>query len=159
MKNKHIKININILCSIHRPIPIWVIKVWRRNLNYAKNLQAKYFTGENIPIYSTCSYHFECTMTEMPKTVQWTVCTNPHQEKLPLPHTNTITCSDVYNSSCSNSMVDKLHIHSPFTLLLGHANKVIPCTCMWLNSHRSCQSIPEPCEHCHGRPCYQQRAR
>ena len=30
---------------------ILVAKVWRRNLDYAKKLQAKYFTGENIPIY------------------------------------------------------------------------------------------------------------
>ena len=29
----------------------WVAKVWRQNLDYAKNLQAKYFTSENIPIY------------------------------------------------------------------------------------------------------------
>ena len=41
----------NILCNIRRPIPILVAKIWRRNLDYAKNLQAKYFTGENIPIY------------------------------------------------------------------------------------------------------------
>ena len=26
-------------------------RVWRRNLDYVKNLQAKYFTGENTPIY------------------------------------------------------------------------------------------------------------
>ena len=32
-------------------MPILVAKVWRRNLDYAKNLQAKCFTGENIPIY------------------------------------------------------------------------------------------------------------
>ena len=30
---------------------ILVAKVWRQKLDYAKNLQAKYFTGENIPIY------------------------------------------------------------------------------------------------------------
>ena len=41
----------NILCNIRRPIPILVAKIWQRNLDYAKNLQAKYFTGENIPIY------------------------------------------------------------------------------------------------------------
>ena len=29
-----------------------VTKVWQRKLDYAKNLQAKYFAGENIPIYS-----------------------------------------------------------------------------------------------------------
>ena len=29
----------------------WLLKVWWRNLDYEKNLQAKYFTGENIPIY------------------------------------------------------------------------------------------------------------
>ena len=27
------------------------VKVRWRNLDYAKNLQVKYFTGENIPIY------------------------------------------------------------------------------------------------------------
>ena len=41
----------NILCNVRQPILILVAKVWRRNLDYAKNLQAKYFTGENIPIY------------------------------------------------------------------------------------------------------------
>ena len=41
----------NILCNICQPIPILVAKVWRRKLDYMKNLQAKYFTGENIPIY------------------------------------------------------------------------------------------------------------
>ena len=30
-----------------------VAQVWRQNLDYTKNLQAKYFTGENIPIYDT----------------------------------------------------------------------------------------------------------
>ena len=29
----------NILHNVHRPIPILVAKVWRRNLDYAKNLQ------------------------------------------------------------------------------------------------------------------------
>ena len=29
-----------------------VAKVWWQNLDYVKNLQAKYFTSENIPIYS-----------------------------------------------------------------------------------------------------------
>ena len=47
-KIKHAKY----LCNVHQPIPILVAKVWRRNLAYAKNLQAKYFIGENIPIYS-----------------------------------------------------------------------------------------------------------
>ena len=28
-------------------------RVWWRNLDYTKNLQVKYFTGENIPIYGT----------------------------------------------------------------------------------------------------------
>ena len=39
----------NILCNISRSIPILVAKdlVRRRNLDYAKNLQAKYFTGES----------------------------------------------------------------------------------------------------------------
>ena len=40
----------NILCNVRQPIPILVTKVWQQNLDYAKNLQAKYFTGENIPI-------------------------------------------------------------------------------------------------------------
>ena len=42
----------NILCNVRQPIPILVTKVLRRNLDYAKNLQVKYFTGKNIPIYS-----------------------------------------------------------------------------------------------------------
>ena len=47
----------NVLCNVHRPIPILVTKVWLRNfwlrnLDYAKNLQVKYFTSENI--YSIC---------------------------------------------------------------------------------------------------------
>ena len=41
----------NILCNIHRPIPILVTKVWQWKLDHVKNLQAKYFIGENIPIY------------------------------------------------------------------------------------------------------------
>ena len=41
----------NILCNVRQPIPILVAKVRRRNLDYTKNLQVKYFTGENIPIY------------------------------------------------------------------------------------------------------------
>ena len=43
----------NILCNVHRPIPVLVAKVWRRKLDYAKILQVKYFAGENIPIYGT----------------------------------------------------------------------------------------------------------
>ena len=43
----------NILCNVRRPIPILIAKVWRRNLDYTKNLQAKYFTHENILIYGT----------------------------------------------------------------------------------------------------------
>ena len=43
----------NILCNVCRPIPTLVAEVWRRNLDYAKNLQAKYFTSESIPIYGT----------------------------------------------------------------------------------------------------------
>ena len=48
-KIKHAKY----LCNVRRPIdlPILVAKVWRRNLDYTKNLQVKYFTGENILIY------------------------------------------------------------------------------------------------------------
>ena len=38
----------NILCNVCRPIPILVTKVWRRKLDYAKNLRVKYFTGENM---------------------------------------------------------------------------------------------------------------
>ena len=30
---------------------ILVTKVWRQNLDYAKNLQVEYLTGENIPVY------------------------------------------------------------------------------------------------------------
>ena len=43
----------NILCDVRQPIPILITKVWRQNLDYAKNLQAKYFTSENIPIYGS----------------------------------------------------------------------------------------------------------
>ena len=45
----------------------WSFKVWRRNLDYVKILQVKYFTGENILIYSTlnpCLY-FLYTTTEL----------------------------------------------------------------------------------------------
>ena len=41
----------NILCDVCRPIQILFAKVWQRNLDYVKILQAKYFTSENIPIY------------------------------------------------------------------------------------------------------------
>ena len=41
------------LCNIRRPMPILVTQVWQRNLDYAKNLQAKYFTSKNIMIYGT----------------------------------------------------------------------------------------------------------
>ena len=34
-------------------LTILVAEVWRRNLDYTKNLQAKYFTGKNIPIYGS----------------------------------------------------------------------------------------------------------
>ena len=44
----------NILHNVCQPIPILVAKVWQQTLDYAKNLQVKYFTGENIPIYGTC---------------------------------------------------------------------------------------------------------
>ena len=50
----------NILCNVHRPIPILVAKVWQRKLDYAKNLQAKYFTGENIQIYGIYRYNVCC---------------------------------------------------------------------------------------------------
>ena len=49
-KNKIRKI---LVCNVCRPIPILVAKVWWWNLDYIKNLQAKYFTSESIPIYST----------------------------------------------------------------------------------------------------------
>ena len=45
----------NILCNICRPIPILVDKVWRRNLDYVKNFQARYFTAKNILIYGMCT--------------------------------------------------------------------------------------------------------
>ena len=57
----------NILHNVHWPIPILVAKVWQRNLDYTKNLQAKYFTGKNIPVYcirlltncvKNCWYYF-----------------------------------------------------------------------------------------------------
>ena len=41
----------NTLCNVRRPIQILVAKVWQQNLDYVKNLQAKYFTSENILIY------------------------------------------------------------------------------------------------------------
>ena len=46
----------NILCNVRRLIPILVTKVWRQNLDYVKNLQVKYFTGENIRIYDNNMY-------------------------------------------------------------------------------------------------------
>ena len=55
-----------ILHNVHRPIPILVAEVWWRNLYYVKNLQAKYFTGENIVIYGTLRWQlFEghCILT------------------------------------------------------------------------------------------------
>ena len=42
----------NILGNVRRPIPILVAKVWWWNLDYMKYFQVKYFTCENIPIYS-----------------------------------------------------------------------------------------------------------
>ena len=35
---------------------VLVAKVWRRKLDYTKNLRAKYFTGENIRIYGTLQF-------------------------------------------------------------------------------------------------------
>ena len=55
---------LNILHNIRRPIPILVAKVWQRNLDYAKILQAKYFSGENTPIYSTEGHHKQRYYTE-----------------------------------------------------------------------------------------------
>ena len=47
-KIKHAKY----LCNIHQPIYLfWSLKSDDENLDYVKNLQAKDFTGENIPIY------------------------------------------------------------------------------------------------------------
>ena len=44
------------MCNVRRSIPILVAKVWQRNLDYAKNLQAKYFT---------CTYNTgNCTKPE-----------------------------------------------------------------------------------------------
>ena len=56
-KIKHVKN----FCNIRRPIPILVTKVSRRNLDYVKNLQAKYFTGENIPIIYSILHVFTRT--------------------------------------------------------------------------------------------------
>ena len=39
-------------------IPILVAKIWRRNLDYAKNLQVKYFTGEK---YACIMFVLMCT--------------------------------------------------------------------------------------------------
>ena len=41
------------ISNIFQPIPIFIASLWRRKLDYAKILQVKYFTGENILIYST----------------------------------------------------------------------------------------------------------
>ena len=46
------------LCNICLPIPILVAKVWQRNLGYAKYLQTKYFTSENIPIYGITELYY-----------------------------------------------------------------------------------------------------
>ena len=45
----------NILCNIRRPMPILVVKVLVMKFG---NLQVKYFTSENIPIYSIAHNHF-----------------------------------------------------------------------------------------------------
>ena len=41
----------NVLYNICQPIPISVAEVQRQKLDYTKNVQAKYFTSENILIY------------------------------------------------------------------------------------------------------------
>ena len=46
----------NILCNVRLRIPILVAKVWQRKLDNVKNLQVKYFTGENIPIYGNLNH-------------------------------------------------------------------------------------------------------
>ena len=46
----------NIWRNVQQPTPSLVAKVLQRNLDYVKNLQAKYFTGENIPIYGIYMY-------------------------------------------------------------------------------------------------------
>ena len=63
----------DILCIACRPIPILVAKVWRINLDYVKNFQAKYFTGENIPIYGmcTCMYMHSVYMCLVCDGCQW----------------------------------------------------------------------------------------
>ena len=48
-KIKHVKYFVQHILTI----PILDAKVWRRNLDYAKNLQVKYFTNDNIPIYGS----------------------------------------------------------------------------------------------------------
>ena len=48
-------------------VKILIPKVWQRKLGYAKNLQAKYFTGKNIPIYG--SYN----NSRVPPTTSWKV--------------------------------------------------------------------------------------
>ena len=52
MKIKHAKY----LCNVRRPIPMLVAKVWWWNLDYMKNLQVKYFTGE---ISQSMVYHYD----------------------------------------------------------------------------------------------------
>ena len=52
-KIKHMKYS----CNVCRPIPILVAKVWQQNLDYAKHLQVKYFTDQNILIYGTLSLY------------------------------------------------------------------------------------------------------
>ena len=54
-----------ILHNVRWPIPILVAKVWRRNLDCMKNLQAEYFSGENIPIYSIWTYSMCIYMAEL----------------------------------------------------------------------------------------------
>ena len=49
----YVRVRYKVISNTFRPIPIFVARLWRRKLDYAKILQAKYFTGENIPIYGT----------------------------------------------------------------------------------------------------------
>ena len=51
----------NILCNVCRPIPILVTKVWQRNLDYIKNLQAKYFMpGYRYNNHNIMYVHYPC---------------------------------------------------------------------------------------------------
>ena len=51
----------NAIQVIFRPIPIFVAMSGDEN-DYVKILQAKYFTGENIPIYGNLYYnYYRCT--------------------------------------------------------------------------------------------------